>query len=221
MNAKQNISSWPLVLVISILGITVLAQSAAMISLHKKVDALSKTDAENVTQVQQDKTPFVTQSKPNTNSTSIDQFFEFDDNWDPFMEMQAMRESIDHMFGNAFNRFHNSDNFGGLLENYAFSPDMNIEDKGDHFLVTVDLPGYEDSKIDVKVEDQMLTLSGTVESETEEQNDNGQILRQERQSGKFYRTITLPGPVNTDKMTTKNKKGVLYITLPKKSEGSK
>ncbi|MBN2130104.1 MAG: Hsp20/alpha crystallin family protein, partial [Sedimentisphaerales bacterium] len=56
------------------------------------------------------------------------------------------------------------------------------------------------------------------ESESREE-DGGKMLRQERRSGKFQRRITLPSPVQADKMTTQNEKGVLYIEIPKATEG--
>jgi HSP20 family protein len=139
------------------------------------------------------------------------------DNWDPFKEMHNMQDRINQMFGNAFNQFQQSDDFGALFRNHPFAPDINIEDKGDHFLVTVDLPGTEDSQLDVKLEGQTLTISGSVQSESKE-TGKGTMLRQERRSGKFQRTVTLPSPVKVDKMTTSNKKGVVTITIPKATE---
>ena len=139
------------------------------------------------------------------------------DNWDPFKEMHSMQDRINQMFGSAFNHFQQSDDFGALFRDHPFAPDINIEDKGDHFLVTVDLPGAEDSQLDVKLEGQMLTISGSVQSESKD-TDKGKMLRQERRSGKFQRTVTLPSPVKADKMTTSNKKGVVTITIPKAKE---
>ena len=139
------------------------------------------------------------------------------DNWDPFKEMHSMQDRISQMFGSAFNHFQQSDDFGTLFRDHPFAPDINIEDKGDHFLVTVDLPGTEDSQLDVKLEGRTLTISGSVQSESKE-TDKGNMLRQERRSGKFQRTVTLPSPVEADKMTTTNKKGIVTITIPKATE---
>jgi len=139
------------------------------------------------------------------------------DDWDPFKEMHSMQDRINQMFGSAFGRFQKSDEFGDLLGKYAFSPDINLEDKGDHYLVTVDLPGVEDTRLDVKIEGQTLTISGSVQSESTE-TDKGKMLRQERRSGKFQRIVTLPSSVKADKMITTNKKGVVTITIPKATE---
>lgn len=139
------------------------------------------------------------------------------DNWDPFKEMHSMQDRINQMFGSAFNRFQQSDDFGVLSRAHPFASAINVEDKGDHFLVTVDLPGTEDSQLDVKLEDRTLTISGSVQSESKG-TDKGRMLRQERRSGEFQRTVTLPGPVKADQMTTTNQKGVVTITIPKAKE---
>lgn len=140
-----------------------------------------------------------------------------DADWDPFQEMHAMHERINELFGSAFGRFQQSDVFSGLSGKYVFSPNINLVDQGDSFLVTVDLPGAEDSRIDVHIQGQTLTISGTLQAETS-QTDKGKILRQERQSGSFKRILTLPVPVQADKMTTTNKKGVLSIIIPKETK---
>lgn len=215
MKEIEKKTFWLLIMVIAILGAAVIAQGIAMSGLHKKVDALSCGEP-TVAQVAEEKedAPALPSISPPTNSILSDPIWGFGDDWDPFKEMYSMRERIDQMFGNAFNRFGYSDNFSSLLKDYSFSPDINIEDKGKHFLVTVNLPGSDSSQVDVKVEGQTLTVSGEVSSKTKKEED-GKMLMQERRSGKFRRVVTLPSPVKADKMTTEEKKGVLYITLPK------
>ena len=136
------------------------------------------------------------------------------EDWYPVKEMRSMQDRMNHMFGNAFGRFQRSDDFSNLFGHAAFSPDINVEDKGDYYLVTVDLPGMEDSKVDVHIEGRKLTVSGSTQSEMKG-GGKGRILHQERRCGRFQRTVMLPSPVNAEKMTTENKEGVLYITLPK------
>ena len=128
--------------------------------------------------------------------------------------MRLMQDRMNQMFLSAFNRFQDSDDFGGLSRDYPFAPDLNIEDKGDNYVVTVDLPGAENSQINVKYEDPLLTISGSVQSESTE-TDKGRILRQERRSGQFLRAVSLPGPIQADKISTQNEKGVVTITAPK------
>ncbi len=151
-------------------------------------------------------------------SPFVDDPFDWNlDDWDPFKEMHAMHDRINQMFGRAYNRFQRSDDFGSLFGDHSFSPAINMEDKGDRYVITVDLPGTEDSRLDVKLDGRTLAISGTVQSESKEE-DKGRMLRRERRSGKFHRTVTLPGPVLADKMTTQHKKGVLHIEIPKAND---
>lgn len=235
MKETTNKTFWLLAAVIAVLGAAVISQSIAMSGLQKKIDTLAATGTKaSVTdeEVQESSPPpqsvpmqnknkgAITRTKPNIPANSIfdESFFGFDEDWDPFKEMRYMQERIDKMFGNAFNRFGHSDNFQNLLDSYAFVPDIDMEDKGDHILVKVNLPGLDDSKLNVKVEGQTLTVSGTIQQSKNESENNGKIIQQERRSGEFYRSITLPYAVKADEMKTEEKKGVLHITIPREKE---
>lgn len=220
MSTSNNKTSGLLIAVIVILTIAVAAQSVAMAKLYSKVS--NGTDAE--------KTTVFIEPKENTEDAKVDlpsddsdqsvQSSQFDwdmDNWDPFKEMQAMQDHINQMFGNAFNRFNQSDAFMDLFDKYSFSPNINVEDKGEYYLVTVDAPGVEDSNLNIKIEGQILSVSGTIRNETKKE-EKGKILTQERRSGSFQRMVTLPSPVKIGEMTTENKRGVIHIKLPKEKE---
>jgi HSP20 family protein len=219
-NRKWTVAS----VMIAALFVAVIVQSVAIFGLHRKLDQAAEARDSGKNAVVKHKTE-ETQSKPavqapNKQKGSKDLFGWDMDDWDPFKEMRSMHDQIDQMFGSAFNRFQHSDGFSSLLKGYTFSPSVDIEDNGDHYLVTVDMPGVEDSRIDVKIEGETLTISGTIQSEAKK-NDKGHVLRQERRSGKFQRTVTLPGPVKADQITTENKKGVLHIRIPKEQESQK
>ncbi len=205
---------------VSGLLVAVIIQSAAIFSMNRKLNQTIQPREQ--TPAAEDRN-YHAQVQPKTAKPgkfpdfNNKDFFDWDiDDWDPFKEMHSMHDRINKMFGSAFNRFRGSDNFGSLLHDYAFEPDINVEDKDGHYLVTVDLPGTEDSRLEVKLEEQTLTISGSVQSESRKES-KGKMLRQERRSGKFQRSVTLPGPVKADKMTTENRKGVLYIKIPKET----
>lgn len=139
----------------------------------------------------------------------------FDPNvWDPFKEMQTMRDHMNGMFGEAFGRFSQSPRFNNLLDAGGFTPNIDIEDKGDHYVVTIDLPGSDNSNVDISCKDQHLTISGKLD-QMQEDRQAGSVLRQERRSGRFSRTIPLPEPVQVDKMETDFDKGIVTVTIPK------
>lgn len=211
---------------IAVLVAAVIAQSVVIFGLHKRVEGTSMVEQANTPVAEQENPVAVTQDDEDGKTGTLlppvlpfdDDFFGWGkDDWDPFKEMHSMHDRINQMFGSAFNRFQSSDNFGGVFGNYSFSPDINIEDKDDHYLITVDLPGVEKSHLDVKIAGQTLTISGNMQTESKEE-DGGTILRQERRSGSFQRVVTLPGPVKSGAMETEEKNGVIYIEIPKDNE---
>ncbi len=140
----------------------------------------------------------------------------FDDEWDPFAEMERMREHMMRLFDDSFHRFGRSP---FALRDRAlprfFSPSADIEDRGDRYVVRMDLPGVEKSDISVSLNGQTLTVSGKTSEVKDERDPAGRILRQERRSGEFQRVMTLPGPVQSEKMEAKYADGVLTVTVPK------
>ena len=68
--------------------------------------------------------------------------------------------------------------------------------------------------IDITANPESLTISGERVIEAEESRDEG-FYKRERSYGSFSRTISLPGRIHPNKVTTKMDKGVLIIRLPK------
>lgn len=218
MTDKNNNKLTLLTVLVSILLIAVIAQSVAMMGMRKELQRTFHTSRPTPTTVATDDDKRDETIFPLPKASFDNELLDLNlDEWDPFKEMHAMHDRINQMFGNAYNRFRGSDHFGSFFDTHPFSPSVNIENKNDRYLITVDLPGAEESRLDINLEGRTLTISGNVESETLD-DQKGTILRQERHSGQFRRTITLPGPVQADKMTTKSKKGILYIEIPKTDE---
>jgi HSP20 family protein len=78
------------------------------------------------------------------------------------------------------------------------------------------VPGIDEKDIDVRVENDTLTVHGERKIEKEEKEEN--YRRVERQYGSFTRTFTLPQTVDTENVSANYDKGVLKISLPKKAE---
>ena len=144
----------------------------------------------------------------------------FQDDWNPFEEMERMRQEMDQLFGNTMNRFRSMPGFNGDWDRMSFAPEMDLQDEGDHYTVRLDIPGAEKSKINVEVHGGMLRVSGTSE-ETVDEDDGGRVLRMERRSGHFERAITLPGPADESNVEATYENGVLTITIPKAAEAPK
>ncbi|MDO9424764.1 MAG: Hsp20/alpha crystallin family protein [Methylobacter sp.] len=132
--------------------------------------------------------------------------------WDPYAEIQHMQNQMERMFDDSFSRFHMKTPLGSL----SAAPDVDLQEKPDRYIVTVNAPGADESSMDVKLEDRVLRISIKTEHAKDETDaENGKYQYRERFVGQFQRALTLPGPTNAAKMTSEYHKGVLTITIPK------
>jgi len=149
--------------------------------------------------------------KSNRPKSDDDEFFK-GRTWNPYAEIQHMQNEMEQMFDDSFSRFHMKTPLGSLSK----TPDVDLKEKSDRYIVTVNAPGADESSIDVKLEDQVLRISIKTEHAQDETDEkNGQYQYRERFVGQFQRALTLPGPANATKMTTEYHNGVLTITIPK------
>ncbi len=98
-------------------------------------------------------------------------------------------------------------------ENGGFSLDIS-ENEGE---VTVEaaLPGVKNEQIDVRVEDNVLTIATEARNELEEQDEERGWHRREIRYGKMQRSVRLPAEVDADAAEANLVDGILRITLPK------
>lgn len=94
-------------------------------------------------------------------------------------------------------------------------PSIDIEDRGNDFLVTVEAAGFKKNEIDINVCGDTLEVSGS--KETVEDEKKKEFVRKERMSESFYRTVELPEEVKYEEISADLKDGVLEIMLPKKN----
>ena len=95
-----------------------------------------------------------------------------------------------------------------------WSPAVDIFETEDALTLRADLPDVKTEDIDIRVENNTLTLKGSRKFAKEE-NAKG-YHRIERSYGDFIRSFAVPPTVETDKVSAEYKNGVLTITLPKK-----
>jgi HSP20 family protein len=98
----------------------------------------------------------------------------------------------------------------------AWSPVVDIFDKGGEVVIHAELPGIKKEDIDVRVENNVLTLRGKKERK-EEVKEEG-YFRAERVYGSFSRSFSLPTSVEVSKIAAEYKDGVLTLHLPKAEE---
>lgn len=98
----------------------------------------------------------------------------------------------------------------------AFSPAMDVYQDKDNVMVETVLPGVDPDKVEISVENDVLTLSGTSEEKREVKNED--YYRKEIRQGSFSRSVILPMTVKADQAEAHYDKGILKITLPKAEE---
>lgn len=136
--------------------------------------------------------------------------------WSPMDEFNSMQEQMERMFDDSFNRFRLSPFFNEEESASNILPQTDVEDLGDSYQVTMNLPGAEKGEIEVTVQNDTLNVSAKNRlSKTDKQGKS--FLRMERRLGSFQRSLLLPGPVDEQNMKTEFANGVLTITLPKRS----
>ena len=134
--------------------------------------------------------------------------------WNPFADMEALRQEIDRAFEGFGLRQPSSSRVAFLPGREPRSyPLINLLADKDHFYVEALTPGVDPQSMTVTAVQNRLTLSG-------EKGSVGDVKleafhRNERASGKFVRTIDLPGEIDEAQIQAEYKNGLLVVTLPK------
>jgi HSP20 family protein len=143
--------------------------------------------------------------------------------WDPFQDLRSAQdedemaqvEQMTRMLTRALGQ-------GGQLQGVAASsttawaPALDISERKDAYLVTVELPGVELDDLQITLEDGLLTIQG--ERHFAHDSSEQQFHRIERRYGAFRRSITLPAHVMADGIEATADNGVLQIVVPKVEE---
>lgn len=93
-------------------------------------------------------------------------------------------------------------------------PRLDLEDNGDSYTVTAELPGLSKDQVDIKMTKDSLDISGEAKEEKEEKDKN--YLHRERSYTSFRRRIVFPEEVIPEKAEADMKKGILTLKVPKR-----
>ena len=132
--------------------------------------------------------------------------------WDPFRDIVTLREKMNRLFEDAVTaRGEEKD-----MISSTWTPSIDIYETENDLVLTAEVPGVEEDDIEIKIEDNTLSLSGDrkFEKETKEENYH----RIERSYGSFFRSFTIPRNVDQEKIKAEHDNGVLKISMPKKPE---
>jgi HSP20 family protein len=131
--------------------------------------------------------------------------------WEPFREVATLQDRVNRLFREA-----NSQGHDDSLTTSSFAPAVDVYEDEHNVSLKIEVPGIDEKDIDIRLENNSLTVHGERKIEKEEKEEN--YRRVERQYGSFTRTFTLPTTVDSENVSATYDKGVLKITLPKKAE---
>src|SRR5262245_34147239 len=129
--------------------------------------------------------------------------------WEPFRDHIALESQVNRMFNELFGRTQESN-----LTTWA--PAVDIFESEHELVVKADLPDVKPEELDIRVENNILTIRG--ERKFEKKVDEKNYLRVERSYGSFSRSFSLANTVNSEAIKADYKDGVLTLTIPKREE---
>ncbi|PYU21049.1 MAG: molecular chaperone [Acidobacteria bacterium] len=131
--------------------------------------------------------------------------------WEPFRGLNTLQEQVNRLFEDSFSRSRS-----GHAELASWAPAVDVYETESELVVKADLPDVQEKDIDVRMENNTLTIRGERKFSNEVQDDN--YLRIERAYGTFTRSFSLPNTVNTEAIKADYRNGVLSVSMPKREE---
>ena len=129
--------------------------------------------------------------------------------FEPFRGVSSLQNQINRLFNEAFDRSEE-----GSLTPWA--PAVDIYETEQELVVKADLPDVKPEDLDIRVENNVLTIRG--ERKFEKKVSEDKYLRVERAYGSFSRSFSLASTVNAEAIKADYKDGVLALTIPKREE---
>ena len=131
--------------------------------------------------------------------------------WEPFRDLMAMQDRMTRLIDETLSRIWKED-----VAREVWSPPVDILERGNEVVLKVDLPGVSQEEIDIRVEENSLTIQGErrLLKETSEEN----YIQIERPYGTFRRTFNIPRMIRQERIKASYKDGVLTIVLPRRQE---
>ena len=128
--------------------------------------------------------------------------------WYPIREVASLQDRVNSLF----------QDFGGdkgTVTAPAFVPAVDVFENGEKVVLKLDIPGIKEEDLDIRVENQTLSVRGERKFESEEKEEN--FHRIERRYGSFFRSFSLPTTVDTENVAASYDAGVLKLELKKKT----
>jgi HSP20 family protein len=140
--------------------------------------------------------------------------------WDLFEDLRGAQEELsqrqlDRLVAHALG-LHGQQQGTAVANAPAWAPALDICERKDAYLVTVELPGVKPDDLTITLEDGLLSIQG--ERQFAQDSSQQQFHRVERRYGAFRRAITLPAHVQADAVEASFEDGVLQVLVPKAEE---
>jgi HSP20 family protein len=142
---------------------------------------------------------------------TIARFHPFSSGVDPFRDLSDTQSELNRLFDGFFGR----PSAAPGVER-AWAPAVDMYETKDELVLSAELPGLSEKDIHLSITGDMLTLKG--KRQWSREIDENSVYCGERWFGKFERTLSLPIPVQADKVKAKYRDGVLTVSLPKAEE---
>lgn len=131
--------------------------------------------------------------------------------WDQGRGSTSLQDQVNRLFEDNFTRDRT-----GHADLAAWAPPVDIYETENELVLKADLPDLQDKDIDVRVENNMLTIRGERKFEKDVNEDN--YLRVERAYGSFMRSFSLPNTVSSESIRAEYRNGVLTLHMAKLEE---
>ena len=131
--------------------------------------------------------------------------------YNPFRELRTMQEQMNRLLDLAWNK-----EAGEELKEGIWQPPVDIYEDGENVVIKAEVPDIDQKDIEVRIEDNTLTLRGERKLDQSVRKDN--YHRVERYYGPFQRSFSIPPNIDQEKVKASCDRGVLTVILPKKAE---
>jgi HSP20 family protein len=131
--------------------------------------------------------------------------------WDQSRDLASLRDQVNRLLENNF-----TGGRSGPADLATWAPVVDIYETENELVVKADLPDLEDKDIDVRVENNTLTIRGERKFEKDVNEEN--YLRVERAYGPFMRSFSFPNTVSSENIRAEYRNGVLSLHMAKREE---
>ena len=132
--------------------------------------------------------------------------------WESLRELSAMQNRMNRLIRESYSPEVPEE----ALTTTTLAPPVDIYEDEHNIILKMEVPGIDEKDLDVRIQNNTLTILGERKIEKEEKEEN--FRRVERQYGSFARSFTLPSSVDPAQVSARCDKGVLNISLAKKAE---